>query len=225
MPPKPCRRQTRRSRCNSRMTGGQPLSSAGQRSREVHSPEWRPANRQSGDWRTRISPKFPHQLRNPGLAHLKLGIQERLGQLKPLEPDPVGANLRHIVVRLLRKPAFRVSAEDLGKPHGHFRRNPTLPIHEFGQRRARDTERGSRVLDRQAQRLNALAQHKAAGVWWILHCHRSISRNGKQYSRRPRLRDQQNEKMLSTSRKLALSPSALSPVEEVCRKPVVCHKI
>jgi hypothetical protein len=28
---------------------------ARRRSRERHSPEWRPANRQSGDWRTRIS--------------------------------------------------------------------------------------------------------------------------------------------------------------------------
>jgi hypothetical protein len=27
----------------------------GRRSRERHSPEWRPANRQSGDWRTGIS--------------------------------------------------------------------------------------------------------------------------------------------------------------------------
>src|SRR6202035_258909 len=31
------------------------LITAGRRSRERHSPEWRPANRQSGDWRTRIS--------------------------------------------------------------------------------------------------------------------------------------------------------------------------
>jgi hypothetical protein len=32
---------------------------AGRRSRERHSPEWRPAIRQSGDWRTRISISSP----------------------------------------------------------------------------------------------------------------------------------------------------------------------
>jgi hypothetical protein len=41
---------------------------AGRRSRERHSPEWRPANRQSGEWRSRIfNLKFPNQLRNSGL--------------------------------------------------------------------------------------------------------------------------------------------------------------
>ena len=80
-----------------------------------------------------------------------------LSELQPFQLDPVGAHLGDIVVRLLREPALGASPENLGKPHSHFRRNPTLPIHQFGQRRARDSQRGSRVLDGQAQWFNALA--------------------------------------------------------------------
>ena len=54
------------------------FSFAWRRSREGHSPEWRPANRQSGDWRTRMQPKFPHQLRNSGLAQRMDDIQVQI---------------------------------------------------------------------------------------------------------------------------------------------------
>src|SRR5882762_4944347 len=123
--------------------------------------------------------KFPHQLRDSSLAHLKLGIRGRSHELEPLQLNPVGANLRDIVMRLLREPALGASPEDLGKLHGHFRRNPALPIHEFGQCGASNAQRGSRVLDGQAQRFNALPQHKTAWVWRILHrrCPTSLNDN------------------------------------------------
>src|SRR5467141_1823454 len=50
--------------------------------------------------------KFPHQLRDSSLAHLKLGIRDCSRELEPLQFNPVGANLRDIVMRLLRQPAL-----------------------------------------------------------------------------------------------------------------------
>src|SRR6266550_5045685 len=135
-----------------------------------------------------FSSKFPHQLRDSSLAHLKLGIRKRSSELEPLQLNPVGANLRDIVMHLLREPALGASPEDLGKPHGHFGRNSALPIHEFRQSGAGDAQRGGRVLDRQAQRFNALAQHKTARVWWILHRHSSASTDGNRFNQRPELR-------------------------------------
>ena len=66
-----------------------------------------------------------------------------------------------------------VASENLRQPHGHLGRNPALLVYEFRQGRARDSERGGGGRDRQAQRLNTLAPHKAAGVGWILHRHGS----------------------------------------------------
>ena len=111
----------------------------------------------------------------------KSAIRERSRELQPLQLDPAGAHLCDVVVRLLREPALCASPEDLGKSHGHFGRNPVLPIHKFGQRGAGDAERAGRVLDGQAERFNALAQHNAAGVWWILHRHSSVSLSGNRH--------------------------------------------
>jgi hypothetical protein len=74
-------------------------------------------------------------------------------------------------MRLLRHPTLGTTTEDLGKSYRHFGRNPTPAIHEFGQGCASYSKSCGRVFDRQSKRFNALTQHKAAGVWWILHRH------------------------------------------------------
>jgi len=50
---------------------------------------------------------------------------------------------------------------------------PRLPFTSSESVVPRDAERGGG--DGQAQRLNALTQHKAAGVGWVPHGHESIS--------------------------------------------------
>jgi hypothetical protein len=88
-------------------------------------------------------------------------------------------------VGLLRHPTLGASTEDLGKPHSHFGRNPAPAIHEFRQSSARDSESGSGIFDGQTQGFDALAQHKAAWVRWILHRYGSIFLNDNQYNQRP----------------------------------------
>ena len=92
-----------------------------------------------------------------------------LSQLKLFESDTAGGDLGEVVVRLLGQPGCGAASENLGEPYGHFRRDSALPVHQFWQRGARDAERGGGVRDSQAQRLNALAQYKAARVRWIFH--------------------------------------------------------
>src|SRR5437588_3243342 len=48
---------------------------------------------------------------------------------------------------------------------------PRFPFTSSDKCGARDSKGGGGIRDRQAQRLNALSQHKAAGVRWILHRH------------------------------------------------------
>src|SRR5258706_436890 len=104
-------------------------------------------------------------------------------------------HLCDVVVRLLRKPAFSASPEDFGKPHSHFGRYSTLPIHEFRQRSASNAERGSRILDGQSQWFNTLAQYETARVWWIFHRHGSTSISGSRHNQRPRLHCRRTEKL------------------------------
>ncbi len=54
-------------------------------------------------------------------------------EFEPLQFDAIGTNVRKIVVRLLREPAFGAPAEDLRQPNGHFGRNPALAVHQFRQ--------------------------------------------------------------------------------------------
>ena len=93
---------------------------------------------------------------------------------KAAELNAAGGKLRQIVLSLLRQPAFCAASEDLRQAHSHFGGNAALPVHELGQRGPRDPERGSGLRDGEPQRLNALAQHKAAGMRGVLHGHRSI---------------------------------------------------
>ena len=75
------------------------------------------------------------------------GPQQLLGTLGEFEPrnlDPVGANVRKIVLRLLHQPAFGAISEDLGQAHGHLRRYAPLFVHEFGQRGAGDSQQWPR---------------------------------------------------------------------------------
>src|SRR5580704_15757728 len=83
--------------------------------------------------------------------------------------------MRKVVLGLLDQPAFGAAAKDLGKPYGHFRRYAALPVHQFGERGARNAKGGGGVRDAQAQRLNALTEYKASGVGWVLHRHGSVS--------------------------------------------------
>jgi hypothetical protein len=39
--------------------------------------------------------------------------------------------VRKLILRLLHKPPFRASAENFGQPHGHFRRDTALLVHQF----------------------------------------------------------------------------------------------
>src|SRR5487761_1144331 len=112
-------------------------------------------------------------LPNPGdpEGHIASGS----GALQAFEFDSVGTNLGKIIMRLLRQPAFRAAAEDLGQAHRHFRRYATLSIHKLGQSRAGYTQRGGGAGDRQAKRLNALAHHETAGMGWMFHRHGKIS--------------------------------------------------
>ena len=55
-----------------------------------------------------------------------------LSRLQPLQLEPVGVNVRKVVLRLLNKPAFGAAAENLGQAHGHFRRYAALFVHQFG---------------------------------------------------------------------------------------------
>ena len=119
---------------------------------------------------------FDRQLPNGWLAHW-MKPEMDLSRFEPPKLDAPGADVRKVVLRLLHKPAFGTASEYLGQPHRHFSRNSALLVHEFGQRSARDAKGGSGIRDGQAQRLNALSQHKAAGVRWILHRHGSISLN------------------------------------------------
>jgi hypothetical protein len=81
-------------------------------------------------------------------------------------------DLRKIILRLLNKPALGGAAEDFGQSHGHFRRYAAFLVYEFGKGLARHAKGLRRLCDAQAQRFNALAQHKAAGVRGIFHRHR-----------------------------------------------------
>lgn len=53
----------------------------------------------------------------------------------------------------------------------HFGRDAAFAVYEFGKSCAGDTECGGGVGDGQIQGLNALAQHEAAGVGWVLRRH------------------------------------------------------
>jgi hypothetical protein len=97
----------------------------------------------------------------------------------------MGANLGEIVLRLLRQPALGAPSKNLGQTHGHFRRNPTLLIHQFRQRGARDSQRGSGVRNGQAERLNALPQYETARVRWILDGYSLTAINGNRDNWRP----------------------------------------
>src|SRR5712664_1114481 len=74
-------------------------------------------------------------------------LSNRLGQCQPPELDPVRADLRQIILRLLGKPAFGAASKHLGQSHGHFWRNPALLVHQLRQRGARDSQRCGGVRD------------------------------------------------------------------------------
>src|SRR5439155_24604723 len=103
--------------------------------------------------------------------HSKIAPSGALREFQSPNPDPVGTDLCQIIVGLLRKPGCCAAAENLGKTHGHLRRYPALPVDQFRQRGAGDSEGGSGLRDSQAQRLNALAQHKATRMGRILNRH------------------------------------------------------
>jgi len=46
--------------------------------------------------------------------------------------QPVGVNVRKVILRLLNKPAFGAAAENLGQSHGHFRQYAALFVHQLG---------------------------------------------------------------------------------------------
>ena len=77
------------------------------------------------------------------ILKLKETIGENSGELKPLQLDSVGAHVRNVVMCLLREPAFGATPEDLGKSHGHLRRNSAPAIYQFRQSSMRNAERGS----------------------------------------------------------------------------------
>src|SRR5437667_2144626 len=103
--------------------------------------------------------------------HSKIAPSGALREFQSPNPDPVGTDLCQIIAGLLRKPGCCAAAENLGKTHGHFGRYPALPIDKLRQRSTSHPEGISSLRYGQAQRLNALAQHKDVRMWRMLHRH------------------------------------------------------
>src|ERR1035438_3886324 len=100
---------------------------------------------------------------------------EGSGDGQSLELDAASGDLGKIVLSLLRNPALRAAAKNLGEPDGHLRRDASLAVDQFGESGARDAQglRGSR--DGKAERLDALGKNNAAGMRRILHRHGETS--------------------------------------------------
>jgi len=72
------------------------------------------------------------QFRAEKVVRLLLFCGATLNEFQPFQFQPVGANMRKVVLRLLNKPAFGAAAEHLGQSHRHFRRYSALFVHQFG---------------------------------------------------------------------------------------------
>ena len=100
--------------------------------------------------------------------------------------------MRELVLRLLREPAFGAAAEDLDSLTAISGEIPRFPF-TSSDSVVRVTPRAvAASVMRQAQRLDALAQHKASGVRRILHRHGSTSFSGNRHNQRPGRRRQQS---------------------------------
>src|SRR5580658_1870377 len=120
-------------------------------------------------------------VRAPTLRHNSQSSRRgrrRSGELEAFELDVGGAKVGQIVMSLLGEPRFGAAAEDFGETDGHLRGDAALPIDQFGESGASDTEGRRGLRDRQAERLDALAQDKAARMRWILHRHGLFSFRG-----------------------------------------------
>jgi hypothetical protein len=87
--------------------------------------------------------------------------------LQPFQLYAIAADLREFVLSLLHQPAVFAASENLGQPHGHFGRYAALPVYQFRKRVPRNAKGLGGFRNRQAQRLDAPAQHNASGVEWI----------------------------------------------------------
>lgn len=70
---------------------------------------------------------------------------------------------------LLGEPGFGTPSEDFGESDGHFGGDAAFSVDEFGESGASDADGVRSLSDRQAERLDALAPHKAARMRWTLH--------------------------------------------------------
>jgi len=106
-----------------------------------------------------------------GALTLPAPLEEYLGELKPFKFYAVAGNLGKLILSLLHKPAFFGASENFGQSHGHFGGYAALTVDQFRKGVARYPKSGGGACDRQARRLNALAQNNASGVWWAFHRH------------------------------------------------------
>jgi len=109
-------------------------------------------------------------------------LKATLSQLQPFQLNAIAADLREFVLSLLHHPAVFSASEHLGQPHGHFGRYAALPVYQFRKRIPRNAKGLGGFRNRQAQRLDALAQHNASGVWWIFHGHGLVPFSGNRHN-------------------------------------------
>ena len=70
---------------------------------------------------------------------LQMGLIVRPLHTLDLNLVPSLPRLGKIIIKLHLEPGFRTAAESLGKPDGHFRRNPALAVHNIVERLPRYT--------------------------------------------------------------------------------------
>jgi len=104
----------------------------------------------------------------------------RKANLRPLDPfhlDPssLSFRLRQIEFQLHPEPHFWAAAEGLGKPDGHFRRNPGATIHQIIEGLSRNAERPRSLRYGETQRLDALLPHNASRMGRVFHAHAEFS--------------------------------------------------
>ena len=112
------------------------------------------------------------------------------------DTDAVGA--RFVIfdpVKLTKEPAFdhaklaaalsTTSGKTYEANNGHFGGNAALSVYQFRKRVARDAKGVGSIGNCQAQRLDALAQNNASGVWWIFHGHGPVPFSGNRHNQHP----------------------------------------